>query len=265
MSKVSASLTHEERVLELVLDAPKANILDAAMIDGIVEALERHAPGDLRAIVFSGAGDHFSFGASVAEHTAPHAREMLARFHGMFRRLMELSIPTFAVARGQCLGGGLELASFTDAIFAAPTARFGQPEINLAVFPPMASVLLPWKVGGAVAVELCVSGRTISAEEALALRLVHSIDADPRARLERHLVDNFLDKSSVALRYAEQAARLGLARALREDLPALETSYLDGLMSTQDANEGLLAFLEKRKAKYAVQADGFRTIGSELR
>ncbi len=137
---VSSEVIKDGGVLHLTLDAPKANILDAAMLGGIVEALEANVDAGTKLIVFEGAGRHFSFGASVEEHTAENARGMLEQFHGLFRRLAELAVPTVAVIRGQCLGGGLELASWCTWIVASPEAKLGQPEIKLAVFPPMASV-----------------------------------------------------------------------------------------------------------------------------
>ncbi len=255
MSKVTSNLAFDGRVLELTLDSPKANILDASMIDGLSTELKVHSGQPLRAIVFLGAGEHFSFGASVLEHTAPYAKEMLSRFHGLFRQLLEISVPTFAVVKGQCLGGGMELAAFTEAIFAAPNARFGQPEINLAVFPPMASLLLPWKIGAAFAADLCLSGRTVSAEEAQRMGLVHAVEMDPKAALDRYLVEYLLEKSAIALRYATQATRVGLIRAMRDELPKLEVAYLEGLMKSHDANEGLAAFIEKRKPRYSESFD----------
>lgn len=126
-------------VLRIVLDAPKANILDSAMIRAIGGALEADVEAGTKLIVFEGAGKHFCFGASVEEHRRDAAPAMLAAFHGLFRQLARLAVPTCAIVRGQCLGGGLELAAYCTFLVATPEARLGQPEIKLAVFPPMAS------------------------------------------------------------------------------------------------------------------------------
>ena len=130
-AKIKSVLRHDDQVLHLLLDAPKANVLDGEMMAQISAALHEHGEHQnnprLKAIVFEGAGKHFSFGASVEEHTKERAKEMLSSFHGMFRRLAELGVPTISIVRGQCLGGGMELASFTSWIFASPTAAFGQP------------------------------------------------------------------------------------------------------------------------------------------
>jgi len=234
-------------VVHITLDRPKANILDAAMIAAIIEALAAHVDAGTRLLVFEGAGAHFCFGASVDEHRAEHAAAMLEAFHGLFRQLAGLAVPTCAVVRGQCLGGGLELASWCTWIVAEPGAKLGQPEIQLAVFPPMASVLLPWRIAGGAALDLCVSGRSVTAEEALALGLVTAVSEDPTAWWRDRYAATFARTSASSLRFAERAARMDLVRRMEADLPRLERLYLDELMSTADANEGIEAFLARRR------------------
>jgi cyclohexa-1,5-dienecarbonyl-CoA hydratase len=138
-------------------------------------------------------------------------------------------------------------------LFASPEASFGQPEIKLGVFPPMASLILPWRLGGGRALDLCVSGRTIGAELAHAWGLVHEVTADPAAAAARFVAEQLLPRSGSSLRFAERAARRALIRALDDALPALERLYLDELMGTPDANEGISAFLEKRPPRWAGQ------------
>ena len=243
---------NDGQVLHLLLDAPKGNVLDLTMLNGLAAALQEHGHDPaLKVIVFEGAGANFSFGASVAEHTWDHAPTMLLRFHGLFRTLAALAVPTVAVVRGACLGGGMELASWCTWIFASPEASFGQPEIKLAVFPPMASLLLPWRLGGGRALDLCLSGRSVTAAEAQALGLVNEVAADPAEAWRAHLEAHVLPRSATALHFAERAARLGLARLLRDDLPALERLNHDELMATPDASEGIAAFLERRAPHFA--------------
>jgi len=245
--KILADRRHDGQLLHLTLNAPKANILDAEMIAAIDTAVKEHTSSPaLKAIVFEGAGKHFSFGASVEEHQAAQAADMLTTFHGMFRTLAKAAIPTFAVVRGQCLGGGMELASYCSWIFAGQGAKLGQPEIKLAVIAPMASLLLPWRVGGGAAVDLCVSGRSIDAEEAHRIGLVHDVSEDPAAACDQFFTENLAGLSASSVRYAERAARMPLLRRFDTDLPALEKLYLDELMKTHDANEGICSFLERR-------------------
>ena len=254
-SCVVAELREEGQVLRLVLSAPKANILDSRMLAGINAALDKYAGSTaLKAITFEGEGKHFCFGASVEEHQADQAADMLASFHGLFRRLSAMAIPTVAIVRGQCLGGGLELAAYCSWIFASPSAHFGQPEIKLAVFPPMASLLLPWRLGGGRALDLCVSGRSIDAEEAQRIGLIHGIADDPTQEFETFFSQNIKMLSASSLRIAERAVRRPLSLMLERDLPALEKLYIEELMQTHDANEGITAFLEKRAPRFAADA-----------
>ena len=238
------------QVLHIVLARPKANILDAAMIRSIQDGLRDGVTDATRLIVFEGDGNHFSFGASVEEHQADQAKAMLRAFHGLFAALAEIAVPTAAVVRGLCLGGGLELASWCTWIVATPDARMGQPEIALAVFAPMASVLLPWRVGGAGALDLCVSGRQVTADEAMRMGLINAVTEDPEAWWHALVREHLSRTSASSLRYAERAVRTGLMRQLASDLPAVEAMYTDQLMATHDANEGIAAFLERREPTY---------------
>lgn len=244
---------HDGGVLHLTLDAPKGNVLDRALIERLREALAACVRPEHRAIVFEGAGPHFSFGASVAEHRRQEARAMLDAFHGLFRQLAELSVPTAALVRGQCLGGGLELASYCTWILASPDAQLGQPEIRLGVFAPMASIVLPWRVGGGAALELCVGGGTISAEEAHRIGLVSRVAGDPRAAFDALYAEELAPRSASSLRFAERAARADLHDRMTQRLPLLEAMYLEELMQTADANEGIAAFLERRTPEFQHQ------------
>lgn len=246
-AKLTAVLAAGGSRLDITIGG-KGNVVDAEVVAAIGAAIDEHAGSPrLRAVLFTGAGDDFSLGASVAEHLPAQAAGMLERFHGLFHRLGQLAIPTVAVVRGRCLGGGLELAAWCTWLFAGPTARFGQPEIKLAVFPPMASLLLPWRIGGGAALDLCVSGRTIDAETAVRIGLVQRIDADPMAAAVDFLTRELQPMSPSSLRFAERAARIDLLRRMQQDLPALERLYLDELMSTPDAVEGIQAFVDRRK------------------
>jgi len=240
--------------LHIVLDSPKGNVLDAAMMAEIHDVLESCKPRkELKVIGFSGAGAHFSFGASVAEHVRERAPSMLASFHGMFYRLADLAIPTVAAVQGRCLGGGMELAMFCNLVLAHPKAVFSQPEIQLGVLPPVASVILPFKVGQAAADDINLTGRTVSCDEAKALGLVDGICEEPVAELEAWAQRELGPKSASSLRFAVRASRIGMYEALRRQLPLVERLYVEELMATQDANEGIGAFLEKRKPVWTAE------------
>jgi cyclohexa-1,5-dienecarbonyl-CoA hydratase len=151
-------------LLRLRLSRPKANLVDAEMIRALHGALvEFHKhPGSLRGALLDAEGPHFSFGASVEEHLPDRCAKMLGSLHALLVGMLEFPVPILVAVRGQCLGGGLEVALAAGPIFAAPTAQFGQPEIKLGVFAPAASVLLPYRVSQPVAEDLLFSGRSVS-------------------------------------------------------------------------------------------------------
>ena len=240
----------EGAVVRIVLNSPKANILEAAMLAEISAALkEISADKGVKLIVFEGSGKHFSFGASVQEHTKENAAMMLKAFHQVFYQLVGMAVPTMAIVRGQCLGGGMELALFCNFIVADKTAMFGQPEIVLGVLPPPASVMLPRKVGQSHADDLILTGRSIGADDAARIGLVTLLVEDGQdawdaasAWIQTHI----LPKSAQSLRITNQAVRRDFFRRILEDLPRMEAFYLKDLMESHDPNEGIGAFLEKR-------------------
>jgi cyclohexa-1,5-dienecarbonyl-CoA hydratase len=239
------------KLLRLRLARPKANVLDAAMIAALDAALDGHLDrNDLVGVLIDAEGPNFSFGASVEEHLPGNCAAMLRSFHSLLLRMIECPVPVLAAVRGQCLGGGLELALGGTLIFAAPDAKFGQPEIKLGVIAPAASCLLPERIGRAQAEDMLLSGRSVSADEAHAFGFVTAISADPEgvalAWFEQHLAD----KSGAALRHAVRAARGDFVERIRARIARIEELYLDDLMSTRDAVEGLDAFLAKRPARW---------------
>lgn len=243
------------RLLRLRLARPKANVLDAAMVAALDEAFgaaARPEPGRpaLRGILLDHEGPHFSFGASVEEHLPGRCADMLKGFHALVLRVLECPVPVLVALRGQCLGGGLELAAAGGLLFAGGDARLGQPEMNLGVFAPAASCLLPERIGPGAAEELLLSGRSLDAQEALRLGLVCSVSEDPAAAALAWYQAHLAGKSASSLAFAVRAARAGLVERVRTKLAALEALYLDGLMATRDATEGLGAFLEKRPARW---------------
>lgn len=243
------------RLLRVRLARPKANVLDAGMVAALDEAFAAAArpQGDapaLRGVLLDAEGPHFSFGASVEEHLPGKCADMLRGFHALLLRILELRTPVLVAVKGQCLGGGLELATAGGPLFAGKDARLGQPEIVLGVFAPAASCLLPERIGPAAAEDLLLSGRSVGAEEALRLGLASAVADDPEAAALAWFDEHLAGKSASSLAFAVQAARAGLVERVRSKLAALEELYLSGLMSTRDAVEGLTAFLEKRPARW---------------
>jgi cyclohexa-1,5-dienecarbonyl-CoA hydratase len=235
----------------VVLATPKANILDREMVKALASIFERaRREASLKAILLEGEGPHFSYGASVQEHLPDQFAAMLHSFHGLFYRMLDVSVVTLAAVRGQCLGGGLELAAFCHRIFAAPSAQLGQPEIVLGVFAPAASVLLTGRMRRGGAEDLLLSGRSIGAEEALRLGLVDEVAEDPGQAALDYARKHLLPRSASSLRQAVRAARAGFNRKFRLELSEIERMYREDLMTTSDAVEGLQAFLEKRPPQW---------------
>jgi len=239
-------------LLRLRLARPKANLVDAPMIAALSDALAAHreAPG-LLGVLLDHEGPHFSFGASVEEHLADRCAAMLASLHALIVQMVEFPAPILVAIRGQCLGGGLEVAMAGSLLFAAGDAKLGQPEIRLGVFAPAASCLLPPRIGQAAAEDLLLSGRSADAAEALARGLVRAVGEDPEALaldwFDRHLAGR--SARSVAL--ALEAARGDYRATVRRRIAEVERLYLETLMKTHDANEGLAAFLGKRPPLWA--------------
>jgi len=248
MSTLKDWLEFAGALLRLRLARPKANIVDAEMIAALDGALLAHrAQTGPRGVLLDAEGPNFSFGASVEEHLPAQCAQMLASLHALILSMLEFPAPILVAVRGQCLGGGLEVALAGSLIFAAPEAQFGQPEMKLGVFAPAASVLLPYRVNQPLAEDLLLSGRSVSAEEARAAGLVQTVFEDPETAALAYFQQHLAGKSAAALACAVAAARGAMVREVRQRLAEVERLYLDKLMSTRDANEGLAAFLAKRK------------------
>jgi cyclohexa-1,5-dienecarbonyl-CoA hydratase len=233
------------------LATPKANILDMDKVERLDAIFAQAAEErDLKAIVIEGEGPHFSFGASVEEHLPGKFESMIPGFHRLFERLFDAEVATLAAVRGQCLGGALELASLCNRIFAAPEATLGQPEIVLGVFAPVASVGLGERVGRSRAEDLCLSGRSIGADEALRIGLVDVLADDPGEAALAYAREHLTPHSASSLRLAQRALRGAYRERFRQELKTVERLYIETLMATADAQEGLQAFMEKRKPNW---------------
>lgn len=254
MQKVELNYKYDGQVAEIILNDGKGNVLDSIMMRELNQLFkEFKKKPDLKIITFEGAGKHFSFGASVEEHTKDQVVEMLHNFHKLFYNLVDLSIPTLAKISGQCLGGGHELALICNFMFADSTAKLGQPEIMLGVFPPPASILLPLKIGSARAEELLITGKTIDAGEAEKIGLLNRVYEDKETLIletDGWIQKHILPKSAGSLRYSVRSGRIILNKLFKKNLRKLEKVFIKELMETHDANEGILSFMEKRKPEW---------------
>jgi cyclohexa-1,5-dienecarbonyl-CoA hydratase len=234
----------------LTLNEPPLNVLNIAMMREINNALEGLSDASsVKVLVFEAAegSKAFSAGVDVSEHTADKVDEMIEVFHRIFRLLDGLEIPTVAVVGGAALGGGCELALFCDMVIASEKASFGQPEIQVGVLPPIAVVALPEIIGPKKAMEMVLTGDRIRADEAERLGLVNMVVAPEELQTAAmEFVSKLSKLSGAVLRITKRAVRVGSSGSFADGLAAVEELYLGPLMDTEDANEGLAAFMEKR-------------------
>ncbi|MFQ5719737.1 MAG: enoyl-CoA hydratase/isomerase family protein, partial [Acidobacteriota bacterium] len=235
------------RVARLVLDRPPVNVMHLDMLAEMNQGLDSIAAADPAVVVIEATGRTFSAGVDIADHTGDRIEQMLASFHDVFRRLDRLPAPVIAVVQGAALGGGCELATACDLVVAARGATFGQPEIRLGAFPPVAAVELPRVMPPRRAAEMLFTGEALSADEAAAAGLVNRVHDDATFRDEAEAFIGLVSRhSAVVLALTKAALRMGRGRPLHEALPDVECLYLDRLMQTHDAREGITAFMEKR-------------------
>lgn len=241
----------EDRVARITFNRPPLNILNIAMMQQINAALDQCAiHRELVAIVFEAAPQcrAFSAGVAIEEHVEETVYRMLETFHAIFRNLEQLCKPTIAVVDGVALGGGCELITACDVVIASDRSRFGQPEIKLGVFPPIAAILLPRVIGEKRARELILTGEIIEAAEALRLGLVNYVVPMEHVKQKTsELLSSLRELSGPALEMTRRALDIGRGQALEASLKQVENIYLHELMKTADANEGVKAFQEKRK------------------
>ena len=249
---VNSTLLEDGTLLRLVLDRPKGNVLTLEMMKALSQALAAQAGNaHLRMVFIRGAGNHFSFGAAVEEHRKEQTPSMLAGFHAMIRQVAAYPVPVAALVEGSCLGGAFELILACHFVFAAPSANFGCPEIKLGVFPPVLAAIGGQRLGAPLMERLLLTGATIDAATVEKAGLATAIFSS--GNTEEELMEwyrrNLLPLSALSIRQANRVARIGsgILAALREPLDRIERQYVDELLASHDANEGIAAFIERRK------------------
>jgi len=240
-------------LLTITLNRPPHNILHIAMLDELHRALDLAAGDDsARLLLLTGRGEKYlSAGVDVLDHTPERVAEMLRAFHGCVRRLCDFPLPTVAALNGSALGGGCELVLACDMAVAVEGAQLGQPEIKLGVFAPVAAILLPKLLPPARAMEMLLGGVSLGVQEALGYGLLNRVF--PRASFVEDTQDfmrPYLQLSRAAQLQNKQAIRSAAGKPFDEALALLEQRYLNELMATDDAQEGINAFLEKRAPQW---------------
>jgi cyclohexa-1,5-dienecarbonyl-CoA hydratase len=243
-------ITEESDMIgSLILNNPPLNVLNIHMMEEINQALKEFQKKKLKVLVIKAEGKAFSAGVDVTDHTKEKVDKMIAVFHEIFTHLLKIDAPTIALVNGAALGGGCELATFCDIVIASEKSKFGQPEIQVGVFPPIAAAIFPKLIWHKKALELILTGEVIKADEAKQLGLVNHVF--PVENFETTAADFIKQKiasnSAVVLQLTKRAFIEGALHNYSQSIKNIEDLYLNDLMQTSDANEGLTAFLEKRK------------------
>jgi len=234
------------------LNKPPLNVIDIPTIEELAAVLaEIDTRRDISVILLSGEGKAFSVGVDVAAHTPDKVEEMLQKFHAVIRALVATKKVTIAAVRGHCLGGGAELAMVCDMVFTADGAQWGFPEINLGCYPPVACTALAALIGQKRAAELILTGRTITGTEAAEIGLAtRAVEEGQLSAAVEECVQKLVNLSPAALGAAKKALYAWDSIHFDKGLARSEKVYLEELMKTFDACEGIAAFLEKRSPKW---------------
>jgi len=246
--------TVTDRVARITFARPPLNVFTIAMMKEIGDAINRvGATPDVCAIVFAAqpGARTFSAGVSIEEHRPETVFQMLEAFHSIFRALNIVSKPVVALVGGAALGGGCELVAFADIVIATQSSRFGQPEIKLGVFPPVASVIMPRVIGEKKAREMILTGELLSADAALSLGLINFVVAETELETKaQEILDAFRQMSVPALEMTRRALVAGSWPGFDESLKRTEDIYLNQLMTLKDPQEGIEAFIAKRPPRW---------------
>jgi cyclohexa-1,5-dienecarbonyl-CoA hydratase len=243
-------LTLEVRssVARIALTNPPLNVIDIPMMEELASALAKIEPyPEISTLVIRGAGKCFSAGVDVAAHTANNVASMLEKFHAVIRTLVASKKVTIAAVHGHCLGGGAELAMVCDLAYTTADAKWGFPEIQLGCFPPVAVTALSALIGHKHAAELVLTGRTLTGLEAAAIGLAsQSVATGNLASIVDETAEKLSTLSPIALALTKKATYAWDALHFDKGLARAEQIYLDELMKTEDAQEGIKAFTQKR-------------------
>jgi cyclohexa-1,5-dienecarbonyl-CoA hydratase len=245
-------VTMQAPIARVILANPPVNVIDMPMMDELMVAMESiEVRPDISAVIFAGSDQAFSAGVDIGAHTLENVRGMLSKFHSVIRAVISSKKVTVAVVRGNCLGGGAELAAVCDIVFTADNATWGFPEISLGCFPPVAAAMLSALVGQKHAAELILTGRQIAGEEAMRIGLANeALPEDELSEMVDETAERLSQLSPASLAVTKKALYAWDSAHVDKGLQRAEQIYIEELRPLDDAQEGIAAWLEKRKPKW---------------
>ncbi len=239
---------NEDGVATIILDHPPLNVLNIEMMEELILALKWANEQSESVVAITGEGKAFSAGVDIADHTPEKVDSMIDVFDRLFLTMSEINKPIVALVNGAALGGGYEIVLFCDLVVASEKAKLGQPEIQVGVFPPIACYILPRLVSWPLAIEILLSGDTFEAAKGKEMGLVNKVVPAESFQAEaKDFLKRFTKLSPAVVPLTKKAALAGLDKNLKEGLKVIDQIYLEEVMKTEDALEGLKAFMEKRK------------------
>ena len=249
MSYKTIIVEEKDMIGRITFNNPPLNVLNIEMMKEINQAIKDFQGKKLKVLILNANGKAFSAGVDVSDHTKEKVNEMIQVFHEIFNNLLKIKAPTVALVNGAALGGGCEVATFCDIVIASEKSKFGQPEIMVGVFPPVAAAIFPKLMWSKKALELMLTGEIIRANDAKELGLVNHILPVENfdAEAEKFITEKLANNSAVVLQLTKRAFIEGASQNYSDSIKKIEDIYLNELMKTDDANEGLAAFLEKRQ------------------
>jgi cyclohexa-1,5-dienecarbonyl-CoA hydratase len=249
MDYKTINVEEKDLIGRITFNRPPVNVLNIEMMKEINQALKDFQSRSLKVLILDADGKAFSAGVDIADHTKEKVNEMIQVFHDIFKNLLKIDAPTVALVNGAALGGGCEVAMFCDIVIASEKSKFGQPEIKVGVLPPVAAAIFPKLMWSKKALELIVTGDVIKADEAKDLGLVNQIlpVENFEAEAEKFITEKLASNSAVVMQLTKRAFIEGATQNYSDSIKKIEDIYLNELMKTDDANEGLAAFMEKRQ------------------
>jgi cyclohexa-1,5-dienecarbonyl-CoA hydratase len=243
------NVEEKDMIGRIIFNRPPLNVLNIEMMKEINQALKNFQNRSLKVLIIAADGKAFSAGVDISDHTKEKVNEMIQDFHDIFTNLLKIKAPTVALVNGAALGGGCEVAMFCDIVIASEKSKFGQPEIKVGVLPPVAAAIFPKLMWSKKALELIVTGDVIKADEAKDLGLVNHIlpVENFETEAEKFITEKLASNSAVVMQLTKRAFIEGATQNYSISIKKIEDIYLNELMKTDDANEGLAAFMEKRQ------------------